>query len=89
LQTQRRPQRTLELGLTIRGSSSLAPDEKIVWTHKVKNGTLKCSVARFKEEIGIQYFFNASSSPDLSPIEKILRLVGQVGGGPEAVRSSE
>jgi DNA-binding FadR family transcriptional regulator len=30
-------------------------------------------VRRCKEQIGLQYFFNASGSPDLSPIENIWR----------------
>jgi hypothetical protein len=30
-------------------------------------------VRKYKEEIGLEYFFNASGSPDLSPIENIWR----------------
>jgi len=30
-------------------------------------------IRRYKEQIGLEYFFNASGSPDLSPIENIWR----------------
>ncbi|KAH0829898.1 hsp7-like protein [Fonsecaea monophora] len=35
------------------------------------------SVRRYKEQIGLNYFFNASGSPDLSPIENIWRVQKQ------------
>jgi hypothetical protein len=34
-----------------------------------KDGTFACPVARWKEENGVESFFNAPASPDLSPIE--------------------
>src|SRR5690242_18318937 len=33
----------------------------------------KGPVKRYKEQIGLKYFFNASGSPDLAPIENIWR----------------